>query len=222
MCIQFKFYRSDVCYSRLRGFHKTLRYDRFLVECRANAKLISEKKNGVYTPFCHGWIEVPKVVEDYVAKKFRIFDFLWDRPPQSQDQVRGILFDYINGKNISGVKLGSDIVNALRNHVKQIHESSIVHGDIMASNILVTEEGRPYLIDFSSSITLPHPSFRSQNLENFRKRQERDLEDLEVGITFLSHDYSLVNMSILEGSTIDEVIRVHAPVKRRWLQQSER
>ncbi|KAG8726876.1 hypothetical protein FRC11_014304, partial [Ceratobasidium sp. 423] len=50
--------------------------------------------------------------------------------------------------------------------VAYLHENKIVHGDLKASNILVSDENIPHLTDFGSSIIREHSlQFRSSGVE---------------------------------------------------------
>lgn len=206
--------------SKLPGFEKQLRYDRFLAEGRAYGKLIKEGRNGLHTPTCHGWVEVPQEVEVQIARKFDIPVFLWDRPPGSQDPVRGILFDFVEGVDISEVNLTPEIAASLRCHLQQIHDCGIAHGDIQGQNILVTQHG-PCFLDFGSSITLPHPSFPPHLMPNFEERLQRDFRDLEIGVAMLARGSTPADMPLLHESTIDDLINDYPTAKARWLPRSK-
>ena len=180
---QFKFCCPDVYLSKLKGMAKMAYYDSFVKECRANSRLISQGMNGIYSPFCYGWIEVPTDTEKAVAKKFHIPSFLWDRYPETEhDRVRGILFEYIRGDLLSQVPITLQTANDLRAGLQEIHRASIAHGDMRASNILV-RDGHVRWIDFSASWSMPHVTISAARLE---KLQENERLDLEVGFAFLS------------------------------------
>ena len=96
------------------------------------------KITGKFTPFRYGWITVPTWVEIYVARKFNIQPFLWDRPPDASDKnVQAILFEWVDGKMLSQVQINSGIAN--RAALNGLHQASIAHGDIRAENILVND-----------------------------------------------------------------------------------
>lgn len=108
--------------SRLKGGQRGAVYDNFLVECRANGSLINQHNNGKFTPFCYGWITIPTWVEKYVARKFNIQPFLWDRPPHASNKsVRAILFEWVDGKMLSQVQINSETANQIRAALKGLH-----------------------------------------------------------------------------------------------------
>lgn len=77
-----------------------------MVECRANGSLIEQGMNGIYTPFCFGWIEVPTEIEVHVARAYGVYQSLWDRPPGAEhERVRGILYKYIDGETLANVQI---------------------------------------------------------------------------------------------------------------------
>ena len=89
---------------------KRICYDSFVRECRANSRPIKEKINGLHSPFCHGWVEVPSKTEIDVARKFNIQPFLWGRNLDMENQlVRGIIFDYCEGVSIVYIPLTMEL-----------------------------------------------------------------------------------------------------------------
>jgi serine/threonine protein kinase len=181
-------------------------YDNFFVECRANGSLITQNSNGKFTPFCHGWITVPTSVEIYVARKFNIQPFLWDRPPDAiNERVRGILFEWVDGKMLSQVQINPEIANQIRAALKGLHQLSIAHGDIRAANILVNND-RVYLIDLNSSLVLPHAKVSEPKLKEV---QANELRDLEIGFALLSQvpvnqHVCVADMSFFGQSSLDK------------------
>jgi serine/threonine protein kinase len=204
--------------SKLKGMARRARYDNFLVECRANGSLIDQHNNGKFTPFCYGWITVPTGVEIYVARKFNIQPFLWDRPPNAHNErVRAILFEWVDGEALSDVQITSEIANQIRTALKGLHQASIAHGDIRAPNILVNDN-RVYLIDLNASLTLPHITISAQKLKEF---QERELRDLEIGFALLSEvpinqGSCVADMSLLSQSSLGDVLTIYNSIKHHW------
>lgn len=217
----FKFYDPRLCPTNLKGMRRRARYDNFLVECRANGFLINQNINGKFTPFCYGWIDVPDCVEMSVARKYNVQPFLWDRPPNaSNERVRGILFEWVDGKLLSQVKTTSDVADQIRTALKGLHQASMVHGDIRAANILVNDD-RIYLIDLNMSVILPHIDISAQKLKEL---QEEELRDLEIGFAFLSEvpineGICVADMSLLSPKSLDEVLTVHNIIKHHWWPQ---
>jgi serine/threonine protein kinase len=181
---------------------------------------MSMGRNGILTPTCHGWMEVAKEVEEQIAQEFDVPVILWDRPHGSLDPVRGILFDFIEGMEISEVDLTPEIVALLRCNLQEIHDCGIAHGDIRAQNVLSTSHG-PCFLDFSSSITLPHPNFPPGLMPNFEERLQRDFRDLEIGIAILSPGGTLADMSLLHGSAIDHLLKDYPTAEARWSSRSK-
>lgn len=110
-----------------------------------------------------------------------------DRPPSADKQnIRGILFEWVEGQPISTVCITSQIVDQLRASHEALHHAGIAHNDLRANNILVEAQDvnpKAYLIDLSASITLPHVKFPPQDLN---KLQQDDIRNLDVGFALLS------------------------------------
>ena len=179
---QFKFYYPELHPSRLQGKFKQAYYDSYLVECRANHSLIQQSMNGKHTPFCYGRMLVSASVEDHIAQRYNVQKFQWDRPPGTEDaRVRGILYEYVEGKTLLEIPITSQIANSARAGLKGLHNASIAHGDIRASNILIQDDQARW-VDLSTSISLPHVHVLNAEL---RKRQEDECLQLEIGFAFL-------------------------------------
>lgn len=182
--IQFKFYYPDLNYSpKLKGLDHEAFYNHFLVECRTNGSLIKQGKNGTHTPFCYGWIEVPCIIETYVARKYNVQPFCWDRPPGAeQERIQGILYEYLDGKTLANVHLTPQIADDTRTALTGLHNATVAHGDIRPSHILV-EAGRVRLLDLSTSKSMPHIRLSKDDLKNIQKMEQLELE---VGFSLLS------------------------------------
>ncbi|RFU30269.1 hypothetical protein B7463_g6065, partial [Scytalidium lignicola] len=223
---KFKFDNPQLNPFKLQGIQRKLVYDNFFIECRINGSLIVQKLNGKLTPFCYGWILVPTEVEIYVAKKFNVQSFLWDRPPDAtNERVRAILFEWVDGKMLSQVHLTSHIANQTRNTLKELHQASIAHSDIRAANILANKEDRVYLIDLNSSLILsPENSSPKQKISQERKlkeAQENDLRDLEIGFALLSQlpinkNVSVADLSLLGGTSLEDILIEYASMEHHW------
>lgn len=153
------------------------------MECRANGSLIDQGLNGICTPFCYGWIEVPTEIEVHLARAFRVYQFLWDRPPGAENErVRGILYEYIDGETLANVQITSQIAEDIRVKLKGLHDASLAHGDIRASNIVVQGD-RSRWLDLSVAKTIPHIRIKKQDLESI---QQLERKYLEIGLALLS------------------------------------
>ncbi|KAJ9373640.1 hypothetical protein DTO282F9_2848 [Paecilomyces variotii] len=216
----FKFDNPLLNPSRLRGISRRAVYDNFFIECRANASLIRQELNGKITPFCHGWILVPTKTERDVAKHFNVQSFLWDRPPNAtNEKVRALLFDWVDGKMVSQIRITAHIADQIRNALKELHQASIAHRDIRAANILVTKD-RVYLIDLNSAWILSSPpEISSQKLKD---AQEEDHRSLEAGFVLLSQindGESVADLSLLGGLSPEEILTIYDPIKCHWRPQ---
>lgn len=181
---QFKFYYPELYANTfLPRKVRQAYYDLFLVECRANGSLIDQGMNGIYTPFCYGWIEISSEIEMLVARAFDLHPLRWDRPPGAENErVRGILYEYIDGETLNNVKITTQMAEEIRNGLKGLHAASMAHEDPRSSNIIVRGD-RPIWLDLSVARTIPHIKMTEQELRGI---QEREREDLEIGFVLLS------------------------------------
>ncbi|KAH8812471.1 hypothetical protein F5884DRAFT_855767 [Xylogone sp. PMI_703] len=220
----FKFDHPLLYPSRLQGTRRRAVFDNFIIECRTNGVLIAKGLNGKSTPFCYGWILVSTPVEMRVAAKWNVQPFLWDRPPAAaNEQVRAILYEWIDGKLLSETRLTSHIADQIRDTLKELHQASMAHGDIRGANIIVRKDG-VYLIDLNSSLVLS-PEVSSPRLQKSQTKlqgaQEHDLRDLKIGFAFLSRfpineNVSVADLSSLGCSSVDEVLEKYASWDRNW------
>ena len=171
--------------TKFKGTKRKAFYDPFYIECRANGALIERGWNGQILPSCYGWTEIPHDVELQVASRFGIQSFLWDRPENVEhQQIRGILYEWVDGRPLTQIRMTSDIANQARKLLKALHDVGILHGGVAASNFLVEESNQKvHLIDLSASITHPHISISQEEL---KKRQQKERLELEVGFSCLS------------------------------------
>ncbi|KAL6240396.1 hypothetical protein RBB50_012678 [Rhinocladiella similis] len=183
----FKFDNPALNATKFKGTKRKAFYDPFYIECRANGSLIERGLNGQILPFCYGWTDIPDAIELEVALRFGIQPFLWDRPENVEhQQIRGILYEWVDGRPLTQIKLTSDIAKQARKLLKALHDVEILHGGIAASNFLVEESRQKvHLIDLSASITLPHISISKQELQD---RQQKERLALEVGFSLLSEN----------------------------------
>lgn len=74
----------------------------------------------------------------HLAQAFGVYQFLWDRPPRAENErVRGILYEYIDGETLANVQITPRMAEDIRVGLKGLHDASLAHGDIRASNIIV-------------------------------------------------------------------------------------
>lgn len=73
-----------------------------------------------------------------------------------------IVLEYIPGTVLSAYKkkeIPRIFFESLEQLVAEMHKRGVVHGDLRLKNILVTEDMKPYLIDFATAFTYSENSF---------------------------------------------------------------
>lgn len=69
-----------------------------------------------------------------------------------------VIEEYVEGRTPDGIQLSRKqlrgVIRQLCDVLEFLHGKSIIHRDIKPSNLLLTEEGRLYLIDFDAARTL--------------------------------------------------------------------
>ena len=94
-----------------------------------------------------------KVNSPYVV---RIYDWRWD------DQIQFIVMEYIQGNTLKDyiqsktrltIDEAVDICKQLTLGFEAIHKAGIIHRDIKATNVVITNHGRAKIIDFGIAIT---------------------------------------------------------------------
>jgi RIO-like serine/threonine protein kinase len=94
------------------------------------------------------------------------------------------VMDFIEGVNLGTLREVSDAtMQRLSRLFDELHRHGVAHGDPHASNILVTENGEPFLIDFSTAAMISENSkgwhrwlwkeFRKQDVRRLAKMKER-------------------------------------------------
>ena len=167
--------------SKLKGLHKALRYHTFIAECRAYGQIVRNGKNGHFLAHCHGWIKIPQRVTKKVACDLARRGSVLEQPLSTDGRLRGILFDYIEGNDLSGTAVDTKSIAKIKRCVAALHDCGVTHGDLNPSNIRLTKEGRVFLLDLGSSMTFPHPTFcenKTREQEEFGKRKDIDWSDL--------------------------------------------
>ncbi|OQV10138.1 hypothetical protein CLAIMM_14180 [Cladophialophora immunda] len=219
----FKFDHPGLNVTKLKGTQRNAFYDPFYIECRANGALIQhaliqQGLNGQILPFCYGQIDVPTAAEIQVAKRFNIQPFLWNRPENLCDQkVRGMLFDWVDAKSLTQTTISSNVADQARKLVKALHSAGIAHNDLAASNFLAQDQTL-YLIDLSSSVTLPHIKVSAQELE---RRQRKDIQSLEVGLALLSkilinQGRCFADLSATGKASLDDIFADSEFIQHLW------
>ncbi len=134
----------------------------------ANADLFRFKKDGVFwvvKDFSQCLLPVQKIIGPLmVRREYRSLVHLQgiEGIPESPFMLDryALCYRFIPGKTLRFVEarsLTSDFFHALESLVLNIHERNIVHLDVRnRRNILVSDAGRPALIDFQSSFHLMH------------------------------------------------------------------
>ncbi|KAI1345574.1 kinetochore Sim4 complex subunit FTA2-domain-containing protein [Xylaria sp. FL0043] len=141
--------------------------DPFYAECRAFGSLVAKKKDDKLAVRCHGYVFLPRAVEQQIERQFGISD--WNRKAEDEGSpLRAIVKDYIKWKTVCGRKT----YGAMRKNLEELNELGIYNMDVRKANYL---GGR--LFDFSIAITVPHLSFwvKLQSIERIVEDMDDDL-----------------------------------------------
>ncbi|KKZ64096.1 hypothetical protein EMCG_01593 [[Emmonsia] crescens] len=137
--------------------------DPFIVECQVYDYLIENNLSGVVGPCCHGWLKLDKAQEQSLEWKLE-----WRRRTNTtEDPICGLLLEYIDGCTIDKARVTPAGAQSLRNQLDHLHNMDIAHGDLFPRNIMGSNDGRAFLVDFSSAKLWPHSSFMMHKRENF-------------------------------------------------------
>ncbi|KKZ65934.1 hypothetical protein EMCG_08344 [[Emmonsia] crescens] len=154
--------------------------DPFIVECQVYDYLIEKKLVGVASPHCHGWLTIDNDQERKLARKLHQ-TFEWRRRPDTaRDPVRGLLLEYVEGYTLDKAHMTPLAAQSLRDQLNYLHSLDIAHGDFLPRNIMVSNDSRAFLIDFSSAILWPHPNFLVRKREDFLRYIENEKSALEL------------------------------------------
>ena len=156
-------------------------YNNFLIKCCVNSFLINQHNNNRFTSFCYDWIMISTLLELYVTRKFNVQLFLWNWSFISHEKVWIIMFDYVDDKMLSQIQINSDIANQTHAVLRELHQTSILHDDIRASNILVSNNWINF-IDLNVSLAMSHIKILAWEL---KKLQEREFQKLEIEFVLL-------------------------------------
>ncbi|OJD20146.1 hypothetical protein ACJ73_08523 [Blastomyces percursus] len=137
--------------------------DPFIVECQVYDYLIENNLSGVVGPCCHGWLKLDKAQEQNLEWKLE-----WRRRTNTTgDPICGLLLEYIDGCTIDKARVTPAGAQSLRDQLDHLHNMDIAHGDLFPRNIMGSNDGRAFLVDFSSAKLWPHSSFMIRKREDF-------------------------------------------------------
>ncbi|PGH05725.1 hypothetical protein AJ79_06742 [Helicocarpus griseus UAMH5409] len=118
--------------------------------------------------------------ENLMEQKLR-HSFGWRRREDTlEDPIRGLIFEYIEGQNIDKAYITEAAAKSLRDQLNHLHSLDIGHGDLFPRNIMVSNDGRALLIDFSSAKIYPHIMFKLHEREIFEKWMRDEKRTLEL------------------------------------------
>ncbi|OAT10657.1 hypothetical protein BDBG_06472 [Blastomyces gilchristii SLH14081] len=141
--------------------------DPFIVECQVYDFLIENELGGVVGPCCYGWLVLDKTQEQCLEWKFSK-PLEWRRRADTTgDPIRGLLLEYIDGCTIDKARVTAAGARSLRDQLDHLHNMDIAHGDLFPRNIMGSNDGRAFLVDFSSAKLFPHSSFMLRKREDF-------------------------------------------------------
>ncbi len=96
------------------------------------------------------------------------------------------VMDYVEGANIGTLReVGETTVQRLSVLFQELHQRGVAHGDPHARNILVTADGTPFLIDFSTALTRPESpqGWRERLWQEWRRQDDRRLAKMKQRFT---------------------------------------
>lgn len=114
------------------------------------------------------------------TREFAYMKALYDRGfpvPKPIDFNRHcVVMDLVNGypmTNVDEVGNVEQLYDDLMNLIVQLGNSGVIHGDFNEFNIMVTDEGKPILIDFPQMLSTSHP-----NAQTYFERDVRGVIDM--------------------------------------------
>ncbi|OAX82063.1 hypothetical protein ACJ72_03591 [Emergomyces africanus] len=150
-------------WSESRFERNTWEKDPFIVECQVYDYLIETNLSGVIGPCCHDWLKLDKAQELSLEWKLE-----WRRRTNTtEDPICGLLLEYIDGCTIGKATVTPTGAQSLRDQLDHLHNMNIAHGDLFPQNIMGSNDGRTFLVDFSSAKLWPHSSFMICKREDF-------------------------------------------------------
>ncbi|KKZ61724.1 hypothetical protein EMCG_03753 [[Emmonsia] crescens] len=154
--------------------------DPFIVECQVYDYLIEKKLVGMVGPYCYGWLMITKAQENLIEQKLRK-SFDWRRREDTmEDPIRGLLLEYVEGRNIDEACITEAGAKSLRDQLNHLHSLDIAHGDLYPRNIMVSNDGRALLIDFSAAKLYPHINGKLYERERFLNYVQCEKRILEL------------------------------------------
>lgn len=138
---------------------------------------------------------------------------MWERPGGCSQNVRAILFEWVDGQPLTKIAMSSSIADQARTKLKALRGAGISHGDLAASNFLVQAQApnlKVYLVDLSASITFPHIRISLQKLKEI---QQKETHLLEAGFVLLSkipinQGLCFAELSTANQASVDEILAV--------------
>lgn len=126
------------------------------------------------------------------TREFAYMKALYDRGfpvPKPHDFNRHcVIMDLVNGYPLTNVHEVEDIeglYDDLMNLIVRLGNNGVIHGDFNEFNIMVTDEGKPILIDFPQMISTSHP-----NAKQIFDRDVTGVRDLfKKKFGYVSEDY---------------------------------
>lgn len=164
-----------------------------------------------------------------MAQKFRDQLFVWERPPDAGNQeVRAILFDWVDGKKLYETRMNPNVANQARTILRRLHGISIAHGDVAASNFLVqgeNEDQRVVIIDFSASVLFSPILISAQRWKGYK---DEDLRFLELGFDHLSelpineNLPRIADITVLDQLFTHDITTISEFIRPRWSPPGDR
>lgn len=125
------------------------------------------------------------------------------------------IMDYVEGVNIGTLReVGERTVQRLSVLFQELHRRGVAHGDPHASNILVTADGAPFLIDFSTALARPesHHGWRERLWQELRRQDDRRLAKMKQ--RFAPHLLTEEEKQLLAAPS--KVYRVSKAFRQAW------
>ncbi|KAI2253060.1 hypothetical protein LOZ09_004879 [Ophidiomyces ophidiicola] len=153
--------------------------DPFIVEARTYDYLAEQNLNGIVGPRCYGWLTIPRHQAESLSQTLCIgADWQW-RADTAQDPVCGLLLEYIQGTTLDKAFLTAEGAQSLRYQLDQLHNLEIAHGDLLPRNIMVSNDGRALLIDFSGAQLFPQNWYKMKTKDDFLHFTDLEKSTLE-------------------------------------------
>ncbi|EEP80632.1 predicted protein [Uncinocarpus reesii 1704] len=157
-----------------------LEMDPFIIECRVYDSLIENNLTGVVGPYCHGWLTIDRDQEDGLQIALRK-TLNWRRRSDTDDSpICGLLLEYVHGCTLEKAYITPAGTQSLREQLGYLHSLDIIHGDLFPRNVMVSEDGRAFLVDFSSACLWPTNRAIVRKRETFDEYKEDEKSILEL------------------------------------------